>query len=225
MLRVCIKCGIPKELTVQFFRQCLSRSGAPLYFRKKCKDCERVEGCEWQRQHTEYAKERNRKFYEKNPNYKRNYNTENVDKIREYRVNYENQLHVKLKKRVSRRIKHALTSRNARKNSRTLAFLPYSIEELKLHLESQFEPWMNWDNWGVYNPGTWDENDPSTWTWQLDHIKPMATYVYNCQSDPGFKEAWRLDNLRPLRSKDNIVLGAKMKRIKNRKVTMVEVSQ
>jgi len=116
---------------------------------------------------------------------------------------------------VSRRIKHALTNRNATKISRTLSFLPYSIEELKLHLESQFESWMNWDNWGVYNPSKWDENDPSTWTWQLDHIKPMATHAYSCQSDPGFIEAWRLNNLRPLRSKENIVLGAKMKRVKN----------
>lgn len=46
----------------------------------------------------------------------------------------------------------------------------------------------------------------------------MASHVYSCESDPGFREAWRLDNLRPLRSKDNIVLGAKMKRVKSNKI-------
>lgn len=74
---------------------------------------------------------------------------------------------------------------------------------------------MNWGNWGVYDPVKWNENEPSTWTWQLDHIKPMATHVYSCEADPGFRDAWKLENLRPLRSKDNIVLGAKMKRVKN----------
>ena len=49
-----------------------------------------------------------------------------------------------------------------------------------------------------------------------DRIKPMATHVYSCESDPGFKDAWRLENLRPLRSKENIILGASMKRINNK---------
>jgi hypothetical protein len=51
----------------------------------------------------------------------------------------------------------------------------------------------------------------------------MATRVYSCQSDPGFIEAWRLENLRSLRSKDNIVLGAKMKRVKNTNKIIHEV--
>ena len=45
----------------------------------------------------------------------------------------------------------------------------------------------------------------------------MASHVYSCESDSGFKEAWRFENLKPLRSKENIVLGAKMKRIKTNK--------
>jgi hypothetical protein len=162
------------------------------------------------------ARERTKNFTKENPDYKKNWKMKNIDRVRVYRENYENQVHIKLKKRVSRRIKHALTSRNIAKIIDTLAFLPYSIEELKLHLESKFEPWMNWNNWGNYNPKTWGENDSNTWTWQLDHIKPMATHVYSCESDPGFKDAWRLENLRPLRSKENIILGASMKRINNK---------
>ena len=217
MLRVCNKCGASKELTTQFFRQCLSRSKAPLYFRKKCIDCERSESREWQRQHTEHARERNVKFYAENPNYKSNWKLENLDHIRKYRAKYEGQTHIKLKKRISRAIRRALEKRSARKITDTLLFLPYSMEELKLHLESKFEPWMNWENWGVYNPGKWDEDNPKTWTWQLDHIKPMATHVYSCEADPGFIEAWKLENLRPLRSKENIILGAKMKRVNTNK--------
>ncbi len=217
MLRVCSKCGEPKELVTENFRQVFGRDKVTLYFKRGCRDCERDQSREWQRQHIVQAKECNQRFQTLNPDYKKNWKIENAEHIRKYTTDYESQIHVKLKKRVSRRIKHALISCNARKISRTLAFLPYSIAELKLHLESQFESWMNWDNWGVYNPSTWDENNPSTWTWQLDHIKPMATHTYNCESDFGFREAWRLDNLRPLRSKENIVLGASMKRIKTNK--------
>lgn len=96
--RICVKCGKSKELTSKFFRECLSRSKVPLYFRKKCIDCERVESCEWQRQHTEHAKERNRKFYEKNPNYKNDWKLENSDHIKEYRAKYESQTRIKLRK-------------------------------------------------------------------------------------------------------------------------------
>lgn len=45
------------------------------------------------------------------------------------------------------------------------------------------------------------------------HKIPMVNHTYDCQKDPGFVEAWKLENLRPLRAKDNIILGAKMKRI------------
>src|SRR5690606_32326486 len=30
-------------------------------------------------------------------------------------------------------------------------YLPYNIQELKSHIESQFEPWMTWDNLGKYS--------------------------------------------------------------------------
>lgn len=101
----------------------------------------------------------------------------------------------------------------AKKTLSILQILPYSIDDLKIHIENQFEPWMNWHNWGVYNSETWDENDSTTWTWQIDHIIPMAKYTYSCEKDREFLEAWQLTNLRPLRSKENIIMGARMERI------------
>ena len=32
------------------------------------------------------------------------------------------------------------------------------MKDLKNHLESQFEDWMNWNNWGIYSPNLWDDN-------------------------------------------------------------------
>ncbi len=39
---------------------------------------------------------------------------------------------------------------------------------------------------GCYNPKTWGDNDKSTWKWQIDHIIPMANFVYQSETDPGF---------------------------------------
>ena len=33
---------------------------------------------------------------------------------------------------------------------------------------------MTWENQGKYNPKQWDDNDPTTWKWQLDHIIPQS---------------------------------------------------
>lgn len=85
--------------------------------------------------------------------------------------------------------------------------LPYSIEELKNHLEKQFEPWMSWSNWGVYNSKTWDDNDSSTWTWQIDHIVPQVALPYSSPDDANFRKCWNLSNLRPLSAKRNILDG------------------
>jgi hypothetical protein len=41
-------------------------------------------------------------------------------------------------------------------------------ENFKLYLESKFEPWMTWDNYGLYN-GT------PEYGWDIDHIIPSST--------------------------------------------------
>jgi 5-methylcytosine-specific restriction endonuclease McrA len=67
---------------------------------------------------------------------------------------------------------------------------------------------MNWNNHGKYNAKTWDDNDPSTWTWQVDHIIPRSDLPYTSMEDDNFKKCWSLDNLRPLSAKQNIIEGS-----------------
>ena len=64
-------------------------------------------------------------------------------------------------------------------NKSILKYLPYSMQELKQHLERLFEPWMSWKNHGRYNAETWDDNNSLTWTWQLDHIIPHSKFIYH----------------------------------------------
>jgi hypothetical protein len=114
----------------------------------------------------------------------------------------------KLRKSVSNVIYQALKLSNSSKRGKSvLQFLPYTINELKFHLESQFESWMNWQNWGRFNHKSWIENDSCTWTWQIDHIIPQSDLPYTSMEDENFKKCWALENLRPYSSKLNIVDG------------------
>lgn len=90
-----------------------------------------------------------------------------------------------------------------------LKFLPYSVQDLKEHLERQFEPWMTWNNHGVYKTEKYNENDMLTWTWHIDHIIPQSKLPYISMEDENFKKCWMLNNLKPLKSVDNIRKGNK----------------
>ena len=96
-----------------------------------------------------------------------------------------------------------------------MSFLPYTIEELKCHLELQFDPWMNWHNHGKYNSKIWDDNNQLTWTWQIDHIIPQSDFVYLSMQDDSFRKCWDLSNLRPLSSKQNLIDGVRRARHKS----------
>lgn len=103
---------------------------------------------------------------------------------------------------ISNKIRAALNGNKAGKSFKK--YLTYTLDELKQHIESQFEPWMTWDNWGVYDCKSWNDNDISTWTWQIDHIIPHSKFKYVSMNDENFKKCWKLNNLRPLSSKHNL---------------------
>ncbi len=130
----------------------------------------------------------------------------------------------KLRSRVSNSINFYLKKSFSSKNNQSIiSFLPYSIEDLQKHLESQFEPWMSWENWGMYHSDTWDDKDPSTWTWQIDHIIPHSTFKYQSMTENSFKECWSLENLRPLSSKKNLLDGCRKE--KNMGITKHYIKQ
>ena len=105
----------------------------------------------------------------------------------------------KLRHRVSCTIRHVL---NGRKSGSCFDYLPYTPQQLKEHLENQFEPWMSWDNYG----GLADAGEK---TWWIDHIKPQSQFSFNSMTDSEFQECWALNNLRPLEKISNIVKGNK----------------
>lgn len=106
-------------------------------------------------------------------------------------------------------LKHLKISKNGESSFK---YLPYTKEELREYIESKFEPWMNWQNHGVYSYKTWDDNDPTTWKWQFDHIIPHSTFSYTSIKDQSFKDCWALSNLRPYSAKQNCIDGGRRTR-------------
>lgn len=103
----------------------------------------------------------------------------------------------KLRMAVSSSINRTLFHTKGKKESSVWKKLPYSPQELRLHLEKQFEPWMNWENHG--------NHDPNRKTWQMDHITAQRDLLYDSLDHPNFLKCWGLDNLRPLEAKENLL--------------------
>ncbi len=140
--------------------------------------------------------------------YWKNKNTVNEKANKRQKARRKLDLCFKLKHYVSCSIRLKLRSLLSKKNGKScLDFLPYSINELKNHIENHFESWMNWDNWGAYNSTSWDDDNPTTWTWQLDHIIPHSTFRYRDIECDEFKRCWKLSNLRPFNAKQNHIDG------------------
>jgi hypothetical protein len=128
-----------------------------------------------------------REWYQKNKEYRR-----------EYKRNYINNLRstnplVRVKDSISSLIRQSLKKKGYTKKSRTYEILGCSFEEFKLHLETQFEPWMNWENYGKY------QKDTFNFGWDIDHIVPISTALI----EEEIIKFNHYTNLKPLCSKIN----------------------
>lgn len=112
---------------------------------------------------------------------------------KEYRRKYSKQyrnstIQRKLRDNIGGLIRLYLRKRKVPKKSKLLEILPYSLQELKEHLENQFKPGMTWDNMGK---------------WQIDHRIPDSKFNYKSVKDLQFKQSWSLKNLQPLWENEN----------------------
>jgi transcriptional regulator len=114
----------------------------------------------------------------------------------------------RLRASVSRAIHAALFLQGSSKQGHScFDYLPYTPAELKFYIESLFEPWMNWDNYGQFRVKDWNDHDQSTWRWNLDHIIPQADLLYSSMEEANFQLCWALSNLRPYSAKQNVIDG------------------
>jgi hypothetical protein len=124
------------------------------------------------------------------------YREANPDKIRAYKSAAKKKRLAsdpvyKLKESMSHSVRQSLKKRNLDKSkAKWQELLGYTVEQLKEHLEKQFDDKMSWENYGTY--------------WHIDHIKPQSKFVFTSKEDLEFKNCWALDNLQPLEAKENI---------------------
>lgn len=203
----CTQCHKTKELNEENFY--VGTRPGKTYFRTPCKECKRKTSLQWRNHNILQVKKDQAEWRAANPGYKKHYSIQNKAYLQCYRRKYESLPYIRLRKSVSHSIRQHLLKAGRRKSGSVFDFLPYTLQELKEHLERQFESWMNWGNNGVYDPKVWDDNDRSTWFWQIDHIIPHSSFSYSSLENSQFQECWALRNLRPLNAKQNNKDGAR----------------
>ena len=123
----------------------------------------------------------------------RKYGEENRATIsKKYCQRLQTDVNFKLSKRLRSRLNSAI--KNSQKVGSAVKDLGCSIEELKKHLEAQFQPGMSWNNWSFEG-------------WHIDHIKPLSKF--NLTDKEEFIKACHFSNLQPLWSGDNLKKGNK----------------
>jgi hypothetical protein len=216
MTKKCTKCGVEKDLG-EFYRKKRYKDGLSYW----CKKCSNIYISLWKKNHPEKIKEFQKKYYKnhveeekKRGRIWRKNNPEkhkakcklwyknNRDRKIKYDCEYQtNKRKIDVKFRLSSNVSSSIINRLRRrllnKNGQvTFSFLPYTIDDLMEHLESQFLPWMNWKNYGN-----------GIGRWNIDHIKPDCLFNYKSVDDKEFQECWALSNLRPLEWMENIKKG------------------
>ena len=157
----------------------------------------------WKKSHIKNKVKRNkysREWHAKNREYSRQLS-------KEYRTNPANKERLKklwrrgMRKRLANpntKLKHYLRTRlNAalkgkHKSKRTMELLDCTIDELWVHLESKFEPWMTRENYGL---------------WHVDHIKACSKFDLTDAAQQ--RECFHWSNLQPLEAVVNIKKGAR----------------
>jgi hypothetical protein len=105
--------------------------------------------------------------------YQKDYYNSNRDSINNYKREYANDKYknnytFKLKCSISSLIRMSIKAKGFNKKLKSIDILGCNIDEFKLYIESKFEPWMTWENKGLYN-------GQFNYGWDIDHIIPMSS--------------------------------------------------
>ena len=89
-------------------------------------------------------------------------------------------------------INGAIKRKGYTKSTKTEKILGCSFDKFKQHIESQWEDWMNWDNYGLYNGN-------EKYGWDIYHIIPTSSAL----NEGEVIKLNHFTNLQPLCSKIN----------------------
>lgn len=210
MSKTCTSCNKTFSLNSFYFR-----NKAKGWLTSCCKMCHKNKVKNLPSQSKTARKIRNKKYYEKNKSelirkatvhyienkskrlsQMKQYRKANKNKIMEHQAKREKYLlkndpTFRLQKNLRSRLNKAL--QHGYKTGSAIKDLGCSIAELKIYLESNFQPGMTWNNYGQ---------------WHVDHIRPLSSF--DLTNPTQLNAACHYSNLQPLWAKDNLSKGASL---------------
>jgi len=209
-MKICTKCGETKNESE--FGKCLSNTDG---LNSWCKACFHDYNQKWYKNNSENMKKYMKEWSKNNPEYKKEWYKNNSEKVKEaakqwrtdnpekakeadkqYSKNRRaNDNNYKLLTNLRARITSAVKLQSGNKAYRSIELLGCSIEEVRQHLEKQFQPGMTWDNYGLYG-------------WHIDHIIPCDSFDLTKEEEQ--KKCFHYTNLQPLWAADNLSKGNKI---------------
>lgn len=216
MMKICRKCSVEQEIE-NFHKDVTAQSGR----KSVCRFCVLADCKKRRKADPERFKANKKRAIEKNPERARqlqhaSYERNRDKRIAQYKIYYvENRERIlsnqrarnehKRRRQIDVPFKLAGNLRNRlndiiKKNSRkgsAVRDLGCSVEYLKSHLESKFQPGMTWDNWGK-----------GIDKWQIDHIIPLS--AFDLTDRQHFLLACNYLNLQPLWHRDNMRKGSRI---------------
>lgn len=173
----------------------------------QCNKCIQDFKRKYYQENKEKIKQRVAKNYQENKEeklaYAKSYRKNNKDKLDKYFNDNADRIYKQRAEREKRRRKedigYCIQSNLRRRMLRVLKgnwksditreLFGCSAEELKQHLEQQFQEGMTWDNYGVKG-------------WHIDHIMPCDSFDFTKEADQ--RACFHYTNLQPLWAIDNI---------------------
>jgi len=141
----------------------------------------------WQTVNKEQFEAKKKEWRNNNKEYFIKYFQDNKEKFNAYgRFRYKHDIKRRLRQSISRGMRRSLKGDKGHRHWQTL--VNYTVDDLKKHLENQFDIHMSWGNYGE---------------WEIDHIIPMSHFKITSIDCEGFKKCWALSNLRPYWKCDN----------------------
>jgi len=172
-----------------------------LYYKSQCKECINFSRKEYHKNYriekSKEIKERNLKYKEENPTKLKQSKKKWSDNNPKYYKSYQskrlkNDPLFKFSRYVRAGIRSSIKRKFFKKYTKSSEILGCSFESFKEYIESKFESWMNWDNYGKYNGELY-------YGWDLDHIIPTST----AKSEEDIIKLNHYTNFQPLCSKTN----------------------
>lgn len=199
-MKRCSKCNLLKS-SDEFYQTKNERASSDGY-NSWCKQCMREYHADWYLRHKKRVDAKNKQWRKLNLErgriieirYAENYPDRRRESYRKWeQKKYHNSPVYRINKIMASGIRRSLNGNKSSKHWEKL--VGYNANELKYHLELQFQPGMTWKNHG---------------DWHIDHIIPISSFDFQMPEDEDFKVCWGLNNLQPLWAKDNLEKSAKI---------------